>query len=61
VAAGGHVELIIPATVTTSVAYLGQTITNTAYYYHASGQGSDEAIFSIVKAIRLYLPLVARH
>jgi len=52
VAAADRVTFTIPAVVTTSVAFYGQTITNTAYYNHSSGSGADTASFTIQQNLR---------
>ncbi len=47
VPAGDSLTLRFTATVTTSATYYGQPITNTAYYSHTSGSGSDSAAFVV--------------
>jgi hypothetical protein len=50
------------AVVTSSSAFMGQTITNTATFTSANaGAGMDHAAFSIKSASRIYLPLVLRN
>jgi uncharacterized repeat protein (TIGR01451 family) len=44
---GDQVAFTIPALVTTSVAFYGQTVANTAHYTHTTGSGSDSASFTI--------------
>jgi hypothetical protein len=58
VRAGDQVTLPIPAVVTTSLAFSGRTITNTAFFNHASGSGYDQATFAIKGMLPSYLPLV---
>jgi uncharacterized repeat protein (TIGR01451 family) len=47
VTAADQVAFTVPALVTTSAAFYAQTITNTTYYTHTSGSGSDTASFTI--------------
>jgi uncharacterized repeat protein (TIGR01451 family) len=61
VTAGEQVEFTITAVVTTSADFYGRTITNTAYFSHASGSGSDDAVFAIERHYYIYLPLVMRN
>jgi uncharacterized repeat protein (TIGR01451 family) len=61
VSAGKQVEFTIPAVVTTSSAFRGQTITNTASFHHATGDGSAAVAFALQSIWRLYFPAVARN
>jgi uncharacterized repeat protein (TIGR01451 family) len=58
VQAGDQVTFTIPAIVTTSLTFSGRTITNTAFFNHASGSGYDQATFAIEGMSPSYLPLV---
>ncbi len=48
VTTGAPVQFVITATVTPDPAYYGQTITNTAYLGHSSGNGSASAPFIVI-------------
>ncbi|MEA3338658.1 MAG: hypothetical protein U9R15_01705 [Chloroflexota bacterium] len=61
VTAGEQVEFTIAAVITTSTDFYGLVITNTAYFSHASSNGSDDAVFTIEDLNRIYLPLVMRN
>jgi uncharacterized repeat protein (TIGR01451 family) len=51
ITAADQVAFTIPALVTTSAAFYGQTVANTAYYTHTTGSGSDSASFTIASAV----------
>ncbi|MEE8392614.1 MAG: Ig-like domain-containing protein, partial [Anaerolineae bacterium] len=62
VSAGTSHTIRFTAIVTTSLTFSGKTISNTATFISANaGSGSDDAVFTIVEAHRIYLPLVARN
>jgi uncharacterized repeat protein (TIGR01451 family) len=58
VTANAQVAFTIPAVITTSVDFYGETITNVAFFSHVSGSGSDPVSVIIEERPKLYLPVV---
>jgi uncharacterized repeat protein (TIGR01451 family) len=61
VTGGQEVTFVIPAVVTTSSAFLGETVVNTASYSYDGVRGSDNAQFTILDAWHTYLPVILRN
>ncbi len=60
VTAGMQVQFTIPAVVTTTLDFAGETITNSVYFDHSTGNGSATAQFTIREPFRIFLPVVLR-
>jgi uncharacterized repeat protein (TIGR01451 family) len=62
IAAGIEETIRFTATITTTLDFAGETITNTAKFSSTNaGSDSDDAIFTVAPAYSIYLPLVLRN
>jgi uncharacterized repeat protein (TIGR01451 family) len=57
VRAGDQIEFTLPVTVSSDALFCGETITNSAVFWHSSGDGCGEVAFAIESLWRRYYPL----